>query len=450
MFERRGYGTAGTRSGPAEDWDSATKSRTVAPISHAHARLLAYFWEESERPDFAVTVLARTGAIRRDTAVQLERDLSALEAASGQSSDPGMTISERQVWSLLDYVQRHGLRDEVAGWRDLRDDGEFLRQTVAFARTRRAELRHTPRTTSRHSEATHRSVEQRAPRQGSGEGHERPPERESSGARQQTPTRTIYEELGGAEAVRAAVDLFYRKVLADQRLAHYFEGVNMARLKAHQRAMITAVTGGEQSEYADLDEARERLRVAHAHLRITRGDFNAVATHLVTTLTELGVDPAVVERLTPTILGLRDVIVTVADVHPFDRNRQESDMTDVGEAQPSTVYERIGGADAIRAAVDLFYRKVTADDRVNHHFEGINLARLKAHQRAMITAVAGGPNQYSGRSMQDAHAHLNVTQEEFDVVVGHLVGTLNELGVPQDEIDRLAPPVLALRDDIVA
>lgn len=440
MFERQGYGATQTRASRADERHSATRSDAIAPISHAHARLLAYFWEEPERPDFAVTVLARTGAIRRDTAAQLQRDLSALEAASGQSSDPGMTISERQVWSLLDYVQRHGLRDEVAGWRDIRDDGEFLRQTMAFARARRAQLRHTPRTTARAQE----------PRRAPVGRYEHPADRRQAQTRSEPPPKTMYEELGGADAVRAAVDLFYRKVIGDKRLAHYFEGVNMARLKAHQRAMITAVTGGEQSEYADLEDARERLRSAHAHLRITRADFNAVATHLVTTLMELGVDPAVVEQLTPTILDLRDVIVTVADVHPFDRNRQESNVTQTNGAQQSTVYERIGGADAIRAAVDLFYRKVTGDESINHHFEDINMARLKAHQRAMITAVAGGPNEYSGRSMHDAHAHLNITNQEFDTVVGHLVDTLNELGVPQDEIDRLAPPVLALRSDIVA
>lgn len=440
MLERRGYGRAEARAGRAEARDSTKRTEAVAPISHAHARLLAYFWEEPERPDFAVTVLARTGAIRRDTAVQLERDLAALEAASGQSSDPGMTISERQVWSLLEYVQRHGIREEVAGWRTFRDDGEFVRQTVAFARSRRAQLRHTPRTAPRQHE----------PHRASAERYEPPADRRPTQAKHEPPPKTLYEELGGAEAVRAAVDLFYRKVLDDERLTHYFEGVNMARLKAHQRAMITAVAGGEQSEYADLDVARERLRSAHAHLRITRADFNAVATHLVTTLTELGVDPAVVERLTPTILDLRDVIVTVADVHPFDRNRQESDVTHTDGAQQSTIYDRIGGADAVRAAVDLFYRKVTADERINHHFETTNMARLKAHQRAMITAVAGGPNEYSGRSMHDAHAHLDITNDEFDTVVGHLVDTLNELGVPQEEIDRLAPPVLALRTDIVA
>lgn len=120
-------------------------------ISHPHARLLAYFWEEPDRPDFAVTVLARTGAIRRDTEAQLVRDLAALETAAQQSSDPGETISERQVGALLNYVRRHGLREEVTGWWEQDDDGEFWAQTVAFARARRAEIGEAPRTERRPS-----------------------------------------------------------------------------------------------------------------------------------------------------------------------------------------------------------------------------------------------------------------------------------------------------------
>lgn len=438
MFDRRRREPAR----PTRDARDAAAERDGSAISDPHARLLAYFWEEPSRPDFAVTVLARTGAIRSDTENQLARDLAALQQAATQSSDPGTTISEHQVGCLLHYVRTHGVRGEISGWREQQDDGQFWKETIEFAKLRRTELSDAPRSNGaarRAGSATYvesqRQVEPSEPATSIDE------DENGDGA-------TIFEQLGGAPAVHAAVELFYRKVLDDERLTPYFEGVNMARLKAHQRAMLTAVTGGAQDEYRDMDEANVRLRQAHAHLKITRADFNAVATHLVTTLVELGVDQGIVEELTPTILGLREVIVTVAEVHPFERDKENAVTTT--ESSPSSVYERIGGADAVSAAVDLFYRKVLDDERVNHHFADTNVARLKAHQRSMITAVAGGPNNYSGRSMSEAHKHLGITNDEFDVVVGHLVNTLKELGVPQDEIDILAPPVLALRDDIVA
>lgn len=428
---------------------SSVSARDIddTPISHAHARLLAWFWEEPDRPDDSVTVLARTGAIRHDAEHQLVRDLDLLTEAAAQSSDPGETICQMQIGCLLQYVRRHGERDPVHGWTDFLDDGEFRTQTSRFVRDRRRELGETPRTT-RPAGASPRAEPRPATRaQGAAPAAAADGRGRSRSAGTPEPAPTVYEQLGGAPAIRAAVDLFYDKVLEDQRIAHYFNDVSMMRLKAHQRAFITAVTGGEQDTYADMDVAMARLRTAHERLKITRHDFNLVVTHLVTTLTELGVAPELVEQLTPTILQLRESIVSVGDVRPFrDRRDQEDDVT---QEQDSTIYDRIGGADAISAAVDLFYRKVLGDDRVNPYFEGVNIGRLKAHQRAMITAVAGGPNSYEGRSMAEAHRGLDITNEAFDIVVGHLVATLQELGVPQDEIDRMAPPVLELRSDIV-
>jgi hemoglobin len=124
-------------------------------------------------------------------------------------------------------------------------------------------------------------------------------------------------------------------------------------------------------------------------------------------------------------------------------------MTTTESVPRDTVYERIGGATIVAAAVDLFYRKVLGDDRINQHFAEVNIARLKVHQRALITAIAGGPATYAGRSMRDAHAHLPITDEQFDVMIGHLVDTLRELAVPQPEIDELLPPILEMRADIV-
>ncbi len=445
--------SSASRTREATRWP-ATAERAL--ISHAHARLLAWFWEEPDRPDDSVTVLARTGAIRHDAEQRIARDLELLTLASDQSSDPGSTICQMQVSSLLHYVQRHGQRDPVAGWTEFLDDGEFRTRTSEFVRTRRQVLDDTPRT-------KRRSVSERRPANGmarhsdgeadidaltAADAHRAASERDTA-SDAAAPPKTVYEQLGGAPAVRAAVDVFYDKVLEDQRIAHFFKNMSMTRLKAHQRAFITAITGGDQDEYADMDAAMDRLRKAHERLKITRHDFNLVVTHLVTTLAELGVATELVEQVTPKILQLREAIVSVGDVHPFhDHRDQERDVTPTG-TDDQTLYDRIGGADAITAAVDLFYKKVLGDDRVNGYFGGINVGRLKAHQRAMFSAIAGGPNAYSGRSMHEAHAHLRITNDAFDVVVNHLVATLQELGVAQEEIDRMAPPVLELRSDIV-
>ena len=104
--------------------------------------------------------------------------------------------------------------------------------------------------------------------------------------------------------------------------------------------------------------------------------------------------------------------------------------------QPS-LYERIGGKDAVNAAVDLFYSKVLADPRINHYFEGVDMTRQVSHQKAFLTYAFGGMQSYSGKTMREAHAHLNLSEDDFNAVAEHLQATLNELGVAQPLIDEV-------------
>lgn len=99
-----------------------------------------------------------------------------------------------------------------------------------------------------------------------------------------------------------------------------------------------------------------------------------------------------------------------------------------------TLYDRLGGRDAIAAVVDRFYERMLEDDRVAHFFEDIDMQRQRAHQTQFLSAVAGGPVDYTGRDMKAAHAHLEISRTEFAVVATHLEGTLEEFDV--DKRDR--------------
>lgn len=102
----------------------------------------------------------------------------------------------------------------------------------------------------------------------------------------------------------------------------------------------------------------------------------------------------------------------------------------------TTLYERIGGEVAVDAAVDKFYEKVLADDRINHLFEGIDMARQAKHQKKFLTYAFGGPANYTGRTMSIAHKRLveekGLTDAHFDAVIENLGATLKELGLPDD------------------
>ena len=82
-----------------------------------------------------------------------------------------------------------------------------------------------------------------------------------------------------------------------------------------------------------------------------------------------------------------------------------------------SVYDSIGGAPAVRAAVDDFYARVVADSRLTPFFARTDMERLKAHQRAFIAAAIGGPEIYAGRDMTAAHAGLGIGDADFDAVV---------------------------------
>jgi hemoglobin len=114
-----------------------------------------------------------------------------------------------------------------------------------------------------------------------------------------------------------------------------------------------------------------------------------------------------------------------------------------------TLYERIGGEPAIRTAVDLFYERVLADPLLVDFFAGISLGRLKAHQFSFLSQALGGPRQYSGASMQDAHRRLAIEQRHFDAVAGHLVEALRGLSVPEEIVVEVAAAVTPLSARVV-
>ena len=97
---------------------------------------------------------------------------------------------------------------------------------------------------------------------------------------------SLYAQLGGEPAVDAAVDIFYRKVLSDDRISHFFEDVDMDQQAAKQKAFLTMAFGGPH-HYTGQD-----MRRAHGHL-IPQGlnddHVDAVIENLASTLRELGV-----------------------------------------------------------------------------------------------------------------------------------------------------------------
>lgn len=117
-------------------------------------------------------------------------------------------------------------------------------------------------------------------------------------------------------------------------------------------------------------------------------------------------------------------------------------------AESRTLYDVVGGTDALKLAVDQFYERVVADPQLAHYFEGRDVRRLKRHQVLLLSQVLGGPAEYTGRQLGEAHARLGITATEYDRVVEHLVGTLRGLDVHDSVVTAVQGVVAGVKPDI--
>ncbi len=117
-----------------------------------------------------------------------------------------------------------------------------------------------------------------------------------------------------------------------------------------------------------------------------------------------------------------------------------------------SLFQRIGGAAAVEAAVDLFYRKVLTDPDVMFFFDTTDMDEQRAKQKSFLTMAFGGPHEFTGQDLRTAHAQLvadGLNDSHFDKVAGHLQATLQELEVDEDAIAEVMAIAGATRDDVL-
>ena len=115
----------------------------------------------------------------------------------------------------------------------------------------------------------------------------------------------------------------------------------------------------------------------------------------------------------------------------------------------ASLHDRLGGKPAITAVVDDFIGNVAGDSRINGRFANANIPRLKQMLVDQICAASGGPCTYTGRDMQSAHRGMNLTEAEFNALVGDLVKSLDKFKVPEKEKGELLGALGSMKSDIV-
>ncbi|HYX37380.1 MAG TPA: group 1 truncated hemoglobin [Oligoflexus sp.] len=117
-----------------------------------------------------------------------------------------------------------------------------------------------------------------------------------------------------------------------------------------------------------------------------------------------------------------------------------------------SLYEKLGGQNAVDAVVETFYRKVLTDERVMDFFDDVDMDNQIVKQKAFLTMVFGGPVSYSGKDMREGHRHLvarGLNDGHVDAVVELLGASLAEHGVDANDIEQIAAIANSVRDDVL-
>ncbi|HJT67675.1 MAG TPA: group 1 truncated hemoglobin [Pyrinomonadaceae bacterium] len=121
-------------------------------------------------------------------------------------------------------------------------------------------------------------------------------------------------------------------------------------------------------------------------------------------------------------------------------------------AQEKSLYQRIGGYDALAAVVDDFVGRLVTDKQFERFFVGHSIdskKRIRQHILDQFCAATGGPCVYTGRDMKTSHTGLGITEAEWDAAAKHLAASLDKFKVPEKEKGEVLAFVVSLKKDIV-
>ena len=121
-------------------------------------------------------------------------------------------------------------------------------------------------------------------------------------------------------------------------------------------------------------------------------------------------------------------------------------------AQEKSLYQRLGGYDALAAVVDDFVGRLVADKQFEKFFVGQSndsKKRIRQHVLDQFCAATGGPCIYTGRDMKTSHMGLGITEDDWNAAAKHLVASLDKFKVPEKEKGEVLAFVTTLKKDIV-
>ena len=126
-----------------------------------------------------------------------------------------------------------------------------------------------------------------------------------------------------------------------------------------------------------------------------------------------------------------------------------SGLTCFNVAQAGGYYQELGGKAGVEKIVDNFINEISFDQNIVKFFEGTDINRLREKLIEQFCHESGGPCEYTGDSMKDVHAGMDITKAEFNRVVELLQAAMDDAGTPQTAQNRLIRSLAPTRPDII-
>jgi hemoglobin len=123
-------------------------------------------------------------------------------------------------------------------------------------------------------------------------------------------------------------------------------------------------------------------------------------------------------------------------------------ITRMNQEEPTSIYERIGGAEGIDGLVDEFYESIMSDEVLKPYFKHASTGKIINMQKQFFAAATGGPLIYAGKPLKEVHKHMGISRYEFDRYVGHLVKTLETRGINGEDSREVVAMINIYADDI--
>ena len=241
---------------------------------------------------------------------------------------------------------------------------------------------------------------------------------------------TVLERLGGELNLEAIIETMFQGCAKDPRTRFFFD-IPENRLKdwkAKMQQVLVGLCGGAQTYNIKI------LRENHYNMNIQDFHFDAVVENFQVAAEQMQVPNHVITDFTEILAKVRPELTAGCTVRlELGRIKEESAKNRVENAQ--TVYDALGGQDAMDGFVKELYESIDKDDRIAHYFRGSKATATKQMQSQFIVNQFGSPVRYTGRSLTTAHAMIQISDYHFETFVEHCIKGLKCVGANDDCVD---------------